>query len=106
MIEECCSVEPNCCPPTELECKRVNGALINCGLKCYYCEKPPKNICIRKNDTSKCLVDRDVVLDHPNPLPIAPLYPNTSDTTFVCVTHSAEPKPTSINWYIGGEYTK
>ena len=85
--------------------KLPNGFL-PCGFKCNYCNRTPQRICLRKKNIDKCFVDRDAVLDHPDPLPIAPLYPNTTDTTFECVTRSAEPKPTSINWYIGGEYTQ
>ena len=96
-----------CCLPTAKECELVNGVLVNCGRKCSFCSRPPRSVCIRKKDTDKCLVDKDVVFDTDpdDPLPIAPLYPNTTDTTFECVTKNAEPKPTSINWYIGGEYT-
>ena len=95
-----------CCLPTAKECELVNGVLVNCGRKCSFCSRPPRSICIRKKDTDKCLVDKDVVFDTDpdDPLPIAPLYPNTTDTTFECVTKNAEPKPTSINWYIEGEY--
>lgn len=106
LSEECCSVQEACCLPTEEQCRRENGGLIHCQFKCAYCKRAPKSICIRKKDTNKCLVNHEFIFDHPDPLPIAPLYPNTSDTTFECVTKDAEPNPTSINWYIGGEFTK